>query len=131
MNWNDFAKFARASALLNMGGVVVYADTRRDGCRIYSTARGPDTALIFSHESKPSIPDLDITTGAISGTLVFSGAYHPCVIPWSACWALRLATSMDATDGLIVWPESVPTDIEPKLVAMLKQAGFWKPEKPL
>lgn len=132
MNWTDFAKFARASALLSMGGVIVYADTRRPGCQVYSSARGADVALAFARDSDPRIPDLDLTPAAISGTLVFGGgAYHHCVLPWTACWGVRLATSNDLTDGLVVWPESVPPDVEPALVSALKGMGIWRPERPL
>lgn len=130
MNWNNFAKYARAQALINMGGVVVYADTRDVSCQIYSTARGHETALAFSTQSTPPMPDLDCTTNAISGTLVFSGAYHHCVIPWDLVWAVRLAGTNDVTDGLILWADSVPLDSkEPELVAFVKKLGAWKESK--
>ena len=131
MNWTSFAKYARASALINMGGAVVYADSRGPECRVYSTARSHECALAWSRAGTPPTPDLEVDLEKISGTLVFAGAYHHCVVPWDLVWAVRLAGTRDVTDGLIVWPESVPADVEPELVTFLKRVGAWRPGKSL
>lgn len=125
MNLIDLAKLARSQALLEMGGLHLYADTRGPECRMYSTARSGECQLLFSRTADPPIADLDLDEVKIAGTLVFGGAYHPCLVPWSRVWAVRLV-GRDVTDGLVVWPESTPIDVEPDLVRVLKQAKLWQ-----
>lgn len=129
MTLADISKMARVSALLGIGGAVVHADTRSPEVAIYSTARGPDTQLIFSRDAHPPIPDLDLDEVRITGTLVFGGAYHRVVLPWRYIFAAHLPTR-NVTDGLFVWADSVPGDHEPAIVELLKRAGLWHPERP-
>ncbi len=47
-------------------------------------------SLDFGRRAPTPIEDLEVTPEAISGTLRFGGAYHHCVIPWSAVYAIQL-----------------------------------------
>lgn len=94
--------------LIADGPVLVHLDPRREGVSVPTRlSTGPRLVLRFGHDLKPEILDLFIGEEALSGTLMFGGVPHHCVLPWDAVFAV---VAEDSGKGM-VWAEDVPAEV--------------------
>ncbi len=94
--------------LIADGPVLVHLDPRREGVSVPTRlACGPRLVLRFGHDLKPEILDLHIGEEALSGTLMFGGVPHHCILPWDSVFAV---VSEDSGKGM-VWAEDVPSEV--------------------
>lgn len=99
----DSAKEKRRTFEEWMAGdhVLVHLDSSREDVVVPShLADNPALSLKLSYFFQGA---LDHDEQKISAELRFHGAYHSCVVPWSAIWGI---TSSDGHQK--IWPEDLP-----------------------
>lgn len=98
--------------LLEQGQPVrILLDARRDSVVVPARFRAsPQLILEIGYRMNPPIPDLELTDEGVTCTLSFAKQPHPCVLPWTAIWAL-----IGKSDGRgYQWVEDMP----PEMVAI-------------
>ncbi len=100
------AKKDVALFLLESSLVQFHLDPRKSGVALPDYLRQqPQVALDIGLNTAVPIPDLDVGENGIRCTLSFNRTPFPCVLPWSAIFA------MVTRDGkAAVWPEDVPPE---------------------
>jgi len=105
------AKKDVARALLLRGSVFVHLDPRSHGVSVPKRfGAEPQLVLQIGLDLPIPIPDLRVDQEGVLATLSFSRTPFTCIVPWSAVFALV------GEDGKgMVWPESVPPEIESEM----------------
>ncbi|MFO0692934.1 MAG: ClpXP protease specificity-enhancing factor SspB [Polyangiales bacterium] len=118
------AKKDVARALLLRGSVFVHLDPRTPGVEVPRRFTSePQLVLQIGLDLPIPIPDLRVDHDGILATLSFSRTPFTCVVPWEAVFALV------GEDGKgMVWPESVPPEIESEMKREARRASKSRPE---
>ena len=86
--------------------VMVHLDARKSGvCVPVNHATNPALALNLS--LRFNIPDFTIDEHGVSASLSFDRTPFPCVLPWTAIFAVR----SHVDESFFVWPEDVPAEL--------------------
>lgn len=101
------SKAIAVASLLREGPVTVRVDARRPGVRVPSLVSDHRALeLELHHGGYPPIPDLVLGREQVSATLAFFRLSFPCVIPWTAVFAV----SGTVGPGVVWWAD-VPAEI--------------------
>ncbi len=92
--------------LLGRGMVMVHLDARREGVRV-PPAHADNHALALNLSYRFHLPDFQVDEHGVQASLSFNRQRFPCVLPWSAIFALRSHTD----DSFHVWPGDVPSEL--------------------
>jgi stringent starvation protein B len=101
------SKVAVVRYLLDQGSVFVHLDPRVEAVVVPAWYRSePQLVLQIGFDMPVPIPDLQIDSDGIYGTLSFNRSPFTCCVPWDAVFALA------GEDGRgMVWPDSMPEEI--------------------
>jgi stringent starvation protein B len=101
------SKVAVVRYLLDQGSVFVHLDPRLDAVVVPAWYRSePQLVLQIGFDMPVPIPDLQIDSDGVYGTLSFNRSPFTCCVPWEAVFALA------GEDGRgMVWPDSMPEEI--------------------
>lgn len=117
------AKIEVARYLLSQGSLFVHLDPRTEGVVVpkwYNTE--PQLVLQIGFDMPVPIPDLQVDSEGIYGTLSFNRSPFTCNVQWDAVFALA------GDDGRgMVWPDSMPDEISKEIE---REAGREPPPVP-
>ena len=101
------AKIEVARYLLSQGSLFVHLDPRAEGVVVPEWyRREPQLVLQIGFDMPVPIPDLEVDSEGIYGTLSFNRSPFTCHVLWDAVFALA------GDDGRgMVWPDSMPDEI--------------------
>lgn len=117
------SKLEIANTLLENGTLFVHLDPRIEGVVVPPWYRDqPQLVIQLGLEMPIPIPDLRVEESGLHGTLSFNRSPFYCQVPWQAVFALA------GEDGRgMVWPESMPPEIEAEID---REAGRRPPVEP-
>ena len=104
-------KIEVARYLLSQGSLFVHLDPRIDGVVVPQWYRSePQLVLQIGFDMPVPIPDLQVDSEGIYGTLSFNRSPFTCNVQWDAVFALA------GDDGRgMVWPDSMPNEISQEI----------------
>lgn len=113
----DSEKFARFSALIEDGLVLLTFDTRTEGVSVPEQFSGtPQLHLSFSFRFH--IVDFEFDEKGVTATLSFDSGDHACVIPWESVYGMQSRERKER----VVFPDSFPTELLALLPSLSEDA---------
>jgi hypothetical protein len=99
-------KRQRLEELLERGMVMVHLDATQQGVDV-PDMHSESAALALNLSYRFRIPDFRVDDTGIYASLSFNRVPYPCLLPWTAIFAIR----SHVDDTFHVWPEDVPEQL--------------------
>lgn len=116
------SKEAVVLELLEAGDTMLCLDARHEGVAVpRQHAHNPALRLILNLNFPHPI---EVTAAGVSVNLAFGGRRFQCYIPMAALWAAFNPQSMQG----MMWPESMPPEVQTEIAAQQAQPTTAKPE---